>query len=187
MKQLPTRLCLTFIILTATFCAHAQSSRIEWARDTISKADAIGGKDTYVNTIRGSGQLATEKIALPVDKMKEIFDACYANNITDITVMFVAIRQVDIARFKNNHPEIQATNSQLKGRQMLVFKVPRRAFAAKSASAGAMISKDNAVLLSLSSLGLVQLSASLLDIPAAGEDIYFTIGTICPPPASCDL
>jgi len=177
---------MTLIVILTSFLLNAQSSRIEWARDTVSKSDAMGGKDTYVNTIRGSGQLATEKITLPVDKMKEIFDACYANNITEITVFFVAIRSSDLARFRKNNPEISATNSQLKGRQMLVFKVPRHAFGAKS-GASAEIPQNHPLILSLAGIGLMQISSSLLDIPATGDDIYFSIGTICPPPASCDL
>jgi len=164
---------------------RAQPKHINWGSDTVSKADAIGGRSTYVNYIRGSGQLATERIKLPVNKMKEIFDACAAHNITDITVMIVAIRQVDLARFRKNNPEIAATGGTLRGRQMLVFKVPRRAFGYAS---GAKItpSNTNPLMVSLLSVGLVLTDTSYLDLPAGDDDIYFNIGEICPPPAACD-
>jgi hypothetical protein len=176
----------TVFAILSCFILQAQSSKIDWSRDTVSKADAIGGKDTYVNTIRGSGQLATEKITLPVDKMKEILDACAAKGVTEITVLFVAIRQSDIARFRKNNPEIGGTNSQLKGRQLIVFRIPRHVFSYQAGSK-AGIPQDNPLLLSLLSVGLMQLDQSYIDAPAEGDDIYFSIGTICPPPASCDL
>ena len=180
-RQLFAMLVMTFLAVHAS----AQSGKIDWARDTVSKADAIGGRDTYVNTIRGSGQLATERIMLPVDKMKEIFYACHSYGISEVTVLFVSIRQADMARFRRNNPEIQATNNQLKGRQMLVFKVPRRAFA-QSAGATGRIPANNALLVSLLATGLQQLDLSGTEA-VADDDVYLSIGTICPPPASCDL
>ena len=164
---------------------HAQPKHINWATDTVSKADAIGGRSTYVNTIRGSGQLATERIKLPVDKMKEILDACAAQNITEITVYFVAIRQVDIARMRKTHPEVTATGGTLKGRQMLVFKIPRRAFGYTNNSKSS-VSLTNPVMVSLLGAGLMLLDKSSLDLPAGDDNYYFSIGTMCPPPAACD-
>lgn len=176
-----------FLSLLFFNVAQAQPTKhIDWASDTVSKADAIGGKNTYVNTVRGSGQLATEMIKLPVNKMKEIFDACAAHNISEVAVMIVSIRQADLARFRKNNPEIQATYSQLKGRQMLVFRVPRSAFAS-AAGAQINLSKTNPLIISLMGAGLMMLDASYLDIPAGSDDIYFSVGTICPPPASCDF
>jgi hypothetical protein len=177
---------IMFCMILFSFCTLAQPKHIDWARDTISRADAMGGRDTYINTIRGSGQLATEWVKLPVDKMKEIMDACYAKGITDVTVLLVAIRQADIARFRRNNPEVTSTNSQLKGRQMLVFKIPRRAFHNPS-SAKVDLSPNNPTLLSLMAAGLFLLDESNLELPAEGDDIYFSIGEICPPPGSCDL
>ncbi len=165
--------------------SQAQHRYIDWASDTVSKADAIGGKSTYVNTVRGSGQLATERIKLPVNKLKEILDACAANNITEISVMIVTIRKSDVARFRKNNPEVTATEDQIKGRQMLVFKVPRRAFAAASSSK-INLSRTNPLMLSLAGMGLIKLDASYLELPAGDGDVYFGIGSICPPPAACD-
>lgn len=177
---------ILFPVLFFFTMAQAQPAKhIDWASDTISKADAIGGKNTYVNTVRGSGQLATEKIILPVNKLKEILDACAANYITEVTVLIVTIRQSDVARMRKTNPEISATASQLKGRQMLVFRIPRAAFASASGSK-ATVSSNSPLMMSLLGMGLALLDASYFDLPATGDDIYFSIGTICPPPASCD-
>ena len=173
------------LAISISFVASAQNRHIDWATDTVSKADAIAGRSTYLNVVRGSGQLATEQIKLPVDKMKDIFDACAAQNITEISVMIVATRQSDIARLRKTNPEITSTGTTLKGRQMLVFRVPRRAF---YGAAGSKVSISNSPLMvSLLGMGLAMLDSSILDLTATGDDIYFSVGTICPPPASCDL
>ncbi len=66
---------------------------------------------------------------------------------------------------------------------MLVFKVPRKAFAG---ALGAKINiNNNPLMLSLLGAGLVLLDAQTPGLPA-GEDLYFSFGGICPPPASCD-
>jgi hypothetical protein len=176
---------LFLIFLLSSTGSFAQSTKIDWANDTISKADAIGGRDTYVNTVRGSGQLATEQIKLPVDKMKEILDACAAKQISEITVMIVTIRAADLARFRKLHPEVSATSMQIKGRQMLVFRVPRQAFYG-AAGAKTEISSSNPLMISLASVGLIRMDPSIFKGFAVSGDVYFSIGTICPPPASCD-
>ncbi len=175
-----------FFLLLFSFVVRAQSPKgIDWSKDTVSKNDAVGAKSTYLNMIKGSGQKnATERIALPVDKLKSILDACAAKNITEIAVMIVSLRQSDIVRYRKSHPESTATDEQLKGSQILVFKVPRHVFA------GATSAKSNLaghpLMMSLLAAGLIQLDASYSDFPATGDALYFSLGTICPPPGSCD-
>lgn len=174
------------LLLLFSLTAQAQTPKgIDWSKDTVSKNDAIGGKSTYLNMIKGSGQKnATERIALPVDKLKSILDACAAKNITEIAVMIVSIRQSDIVRYRKSHPESTATDEQLKGSQILVFKIPRHVFA------GATSAKSNLsghpLLMSLLATGLIQMEAGYSDLPATGDALYFSLGTICPPPGSCD-
>lgn len=175
-----------FFLLLFSFVVRAQSAKgIDWSKDTVSKNDAVGAKSTYLNMIKGSGQKnATERIALPVDKLKSILDACAAKNITEIAVMIVSLRQSDIVRYRKSHPESTATDEQLKGSQILVFKVPRHVFA------GATSAKSNLaghpLMMSLLAAGLIQLDAGYSDFPATGDALYFSLGTICPPPGSCD-
>lgn len=175
---------LTLLLLIGCSSLHAQNkNRIDWAYDTLSKADAMGAKNTYLNVIRGSGQNATEQINLPVGKLKEIMDACAANNVTDVAVMFAAIRQNDVARFKRNNPA--ASDDQLRGSQVLILRVPRRAFAGAAASKNSSL-KTNPLMVSLLSAGLMQVNESVIFPAGVSGDIYFSFGSICPPPASCD-
>jgi hypothetical protein len=190
MRQLPTvkfnSLIVFLILLLNLTVSQAQPySKIDWSKDTISKADAIGAKSTYLNTIKGSGQKnATERINLPVDKIKEIIDACDSKGVTEISVMFISLRQSDLAHYRKSHPESAATDDQLKGSQMLVFRIPRMAMAG---AMGAKInSGNNPLLVSLLASGLVMLDTPFTGLPAGSGDLFFLFGGICPPPTSCD-
>ncbi len=176
------RLLFLFLFMVTASRTMAQG-KIDWGRDTISRADATAGKLNYLNNIRGGGNPnATEQINLPVDKLKEIMDACAANNIDNISVFFIKIRQGDVAHYRQNNPA--ASDADLKGSQMLVFKIPRRAFGGQ-AGAGKIIPSSHPLMLSLAAAGLVQLNGRYPGLPYGTGDVYLTLGTICPPPASC--
>jgi hypothetical protein len=176
------RLFITFCL--ALFFApaiNAQTGPIDWSKDTLSRSEAIGRRDTYLNTIRGSGQKATARITMPVDKLKTIMDACASRGISEVSFLVTVIRQQDVARYRRNHPGISASDDQIKGSQLVIIRVKRAAFEGYK---GAGIS-NHATMVSLLSMGLI-----LLDQPygvdGVDEDFYFDLGLICPPPASCD-
>ncbi len=180
------RFLITFFLITfIASSSTAQKGKIDWAKDTLSQTDALGARMTYENTIKGSGQKPTLQINLQVDKLKEIMDACNANNIYNVAVMIITLRQQDVQRYKNLNPGTTATDNEIKGSQMLVFKVPRAAFAGMT---GAKINtpKNNSLMVSLLSAGLVVLDDTYADLPFGRDDIYLSFGTICPPPTSCD-
>jgi hypothetical protein len=177
----PYALLFVLTVFGSSLCL-AQNN-IEWSKDTVSQADAIGGRSTFVNTVKGSGQKATERINLPVDKLKAVLDACALHGISEISAMIVTVRQGDLARYRRNHPESTASDNELKGSQLLVFKVPRSAFEGAS---GAKVNLTNSkTMISLLSLGLVRLE-NPFGITGGSGDLYFGFGTICPPPLSCD-
>ena len=182
--RLQSLIALCSTLFFVSLCQAQPGKNIDWSKDTVSKADAIGGKNTYLNTVRGSGQNATEKVVIPVSKLKDIMDACAANNVQDVSVLIVTIRQADIARYRRNHPGYSGSDNQLKGSQTIVFRVPRRAFGA-NAGGRIMIPANNKLMLSFLSAGFVQLNSPYADLPFADDDVFFDVGEICPPPGSC--
>ena len=190
MRQLPIHLfkfsiLLTFLLTMNAISSAQSANSIEWSTDTISKATATGARNTYLNMIRGSGQPnATESIKLPVGKLKTIIDACSANNITEISVMVIALRQSDVALYRRMNPGTMAKDNEIKGSQLLVFRIPRSAFPNAAASKAAF-PKNNPLLLSLAASGLFLMEARFAEMPPASEDLFFAMGAICPPPASC--
>lgn len=168
-----------------SFAQDQTISKIDLGKDTISRTDVIGAKNTYLNSLKAFGQKATEQITLPVDKLSVIVDACKMNNISGLAVIIITLRQSDIARYRRMNPTSTATDAELKGSQMLVFKVPRQAFTG-AAAAKTSLSKSNPLLISLLSAGLVLLDKPYANLSPFSGDMYFSFGTICPPPASCD-
>ena len=163
-------------------CAQI-TGKLDFSKDTIPQKEAKAANDSYQNTITGSGQRASKQVMLPVEKLKAIVDACAANNINNITVLFATIRDKDIAHYRKHNPEVTSTNSQIIGRQILIFKIPRRAFASTS---GSSQMGNSPLMTSLLLMGLYQINTAAYDLPFAEDNIYLTFGTICPPPAACD-
>jgi hypothetical protein len=110
-------------------------------------------------------------------------DACDANNITEVSVMIITIRQSDLVQARKHN--LGVTDDQLKGSQMLVFRVPRRAFTGAT-GAKINVSNNNGLMFSLLGAGLVLLESPYTDLPFSNDDFFFSLGSICPPPTSCD-
>ena len=190
MSHQQKRIIPSFLLLSAILFAISgysqKASHIDWSKDTISSTTANNAHRNFANSLNGTGKKATTQVNLPVDKLKDILDACAANGIDIVKVMIVSIRQEDIAHYSYNNPGLSDANkADLIGRQILVFRVPRRAFAG-AAGSKINISKSNPLMLSLAGSGLIWLEYRLAGLPAGGEDLYFTFGGICPPPNICD-
>lgn len=180
--QAPARSLFTiFLSFCITFNLDAQGfSKIDLSKDTISMADANASRTAYRNGITGR---ATEKISLPVDKLKEILDACTAKGIEKVDVLIGKVRAGDIAHYKNFNKD--ANDNDLLGIQIIILKIPRRAFASHM-GAKINLTKSNPLMLSLFTAGLALIEAENVGLTGTGEDLYFSFGSICPPPTSCD-
>ena len=179
-----------FIILMLVFHFYSSAQtqmngKLDLSMDTISRTDAIGAKNTFLNSLKGFGQKATEQITIPVDKLSAILDACKSSNISGLAVSIITLRQSDIAHYRKLNPASSASDAEIKGSQMLVFRVPRSAFAG-AAAAKIKLSNNSPLLVSLLSTGLILLDNPFADLSPAGGDLYFSFGSICPPPTSCD-
>jgi hypothetical protein len=182
LSQAPVRSLFTiFLSFCITFNLHAQGfSKIDLSKDTISMADANASRTEYRNGVRGR---ATEKISLPVDKLKEVLDACAAKGIEKVDVLIGKVRPGDIAHYKNFNRD--ANDNDLLGIQVIILRVPRRAFAGQM-GAKINLTKNNPLMLSLLTAGLALVDAEKVGLTGSGEDLYFSFGSICPPPTSCD-
>lgn len=180
----PNTLIVFIIALLGFSVGQAQTmSKIDLNNDTLSKTNAIAARNTFANSLRGNGKKATDRIKLPVDKLKEIMDACAAKGIQEVSVMVITIRQEDLTQARKHNPGL--SDQDLKGSQMLVFRVPRRAF---SGPAGAKINipKKSPLMMTLLGAGLVLMESKYSDLPFGSDDLFFGFGSICPPPTSCD-
>ncbi len=162
------------------------TNRIDWSKDTISANAATSASTKLRNELNNAGKKATKIISLPVDKLKEIMDACAANGVADVKVLIVSIGAEDAEHYGKRNPEFSAADKKdIIGRQTVIIRVPRAAFAEASGS-GKITPLNNKLMVSLLTAGLVMLDKPFAELPQRGDDIYFSIGNICPPPTSCD-
>ncbi len=178
---LMTSLCLAALLVFSN--SIYSQGKIDWSKDTISRADAAAAKLNYLNNIKGGGNSnATEQVTIPVDKLKYIMDACTANNISTISIFMVKIRQADLVHYRKHNPDV--SDNDLKGSQMIVIKVPRYAFGGQAGSK-APVPANNKLMISLVSAGLLLIDYPLTELLGESGDVLFSFGKICPPPASC--
>ena len=154
---------------------------INWADDTLSFSSVTEASKQYKKDIKKVNFNCTEQINLSVDKLKFLIDACAASGITSVGFLMVKISGSDLAHFKKHNPN--ASEAELVGSQMLVIKIPRRAF---TGAAAAGVIYPSRLMLSMAAAGIYRLGLPLSDLPFGTGDYYFTVGNICPPPASCD-
>ncbi len=162
------------------------TNRIDWSKDTVSANAASTASTKLRNELNSAGKKATKVISLPVDKLKEIMDACAANGVADVKVLIVSIGADDAEHYGRRNPGLSAADKKdIIGRQTVIIRVPRAAFSEASGS-GKISPVNNKLMLSLLTAGLVMLDKPFAELPQRGDDIYFSIGNICPPPTSCD-
>ena len=177
---------LVFIFSFAvTQTASGQSGKnIDWQNDTISKTKAMNAQFKFRNEWSGAGKKTTSAVTIPVNKLKEIMDACTAKGISEVQFLIVTIRTEEIDQYVKYKPGITAAEkADMIGRQILVAKVPRSAFFSGGTGFNKSIPGNNHLMLSLLSAGLLQFE---MHESATTESLYFTFPDICPPPSHCD-
>lgn len=176
----------SFLFLTVFMATEAQSQNsINLQRDTISSTAAKAAANKFKNEQAGSNKKATTYTKFSVAQLKEIMDNCQKNGIDTVRFVIATIQQQDIAHYTQHHPGLTvAQKNDLIGRQVLLIKVPRAAFASETGTSANQ--KNNPLLLSLMAYGWIPLDKPYGQQPAATGEMYLEIGVICPPPASCD-
>ena len=179
-----------FLAFSVAQSAYGQKTqKIDWAKDTISAKDAKNGQYKFRSEWNGAGKKTTAAVTLPVDKLKDIMDACTEKGIGEIQIYIVMIRPEDVNHFAAFRPGMSESDKRdMIGRQSVVLKVPRAAFFDGASQSGSKISvpKTNPLMLSLLGAGLFQIeNPGKQEAAFVEEYVYFSIAVICPPPASC--
>jgi len=178
-----------FVCIYLLVSAPVLSQSIDWNADTVSFSTANTAQSKFISDLKNAGRKPTTYVTFDVNKLKDILDNCAAKGVTSIQFMIVYIRTEDTARYASQHPGLSNNDRKdLIGRQTLVIKAPRSAFFSEmqNQKSGAMISKNNPLMISLLAAGLIEIGQPYGGLHFASGDIYFSTGTICPPPASCN-
>ena len=182
------RFCIPSLLIVFLFCSktgHSQmKTGIDFTKDTVSFNDANQANFKFKNDMNTIGRKATGTMTVEVAKLKEIVDACAAKGIQNVKFMLGFIRKEDTAHYSKRNPGLSATDrNDLIGRQQLIIRVPRSAF---FNATGRISIKSSSLMTALLSIGLIQLDKPYYDSPTGEDDLYFTLGGICPPPSICN-
>ena len=185
----PLQFRIPVLILAGIFSLHTANAQteapgIEWQKDTVSVEAATKAQARFKTELNNSGKKATMKVSMEVAKLKQIMDALASRGVTNVTFHIVMIRKEDTAQYARRNPGLTtAARNDLIGRQQLVIRVPRTAFSIPMGSR--QQARSSTLMASMLLMGLMPLENNFPGLPDASEDVYFGIGTICPPPASC--
>lgn len=157
-----------FAIISIVTSVHAQTLMA----DTISKstADLRRTNSTVVN--------------FDASRLNSILASCVSKGVSTVQFLFATIREQDTTRYFSKHSNVAKEDRRsIIGKATLLLRVPRRAF-------NLSFNEDplkNRVIKQMMGAGFI-----LLDAPYGGSpsgisgDLYFDIGTVCPPPSNCD-
>lgn len=185
---------LPFLLLFSNFSfsqtptqSNMKPLSINWDSDTVSAAAAAASATKFRSDLNNAGKKATKIVTLPVDKLKDIMDACSANGVSEVKLLIVMIRAEDTAQYSKHNPGMTpAEKKDLIGRQTVILRVPRRAFEPSQSGSRLNIQGKNPLMLSLLATGMVTMDKPIGGIPYGEGDVFFGLGSICPPPTSCD-
>jgi hypothetical protein len=173
---------LLFITVLGINNSYAQG--IDFKTDTVSFDAANQAQSKFKNDLSSSGKKATSNVSIQVAKLKEIVDACAAKGIANVSFLIVSLRKEDTAQYCKHNPGMSSTDkNDLVGRQQLIIRVPRSAFFTSAAKVG---KNQSSLMMSLLLMGLIRLDSPYGDLPLTDGDMYFGLGTICPPPSICN-
>ena len=165
------KMALLFLVATVAFTsANAQLKR----KQIIDEKKAVSRR--------------SEKNVVLVNTrtMNELMTKCIQLGIEDAKLVFTRIRAVDMADYVSNHPEAAGYEKDLLGKLTVLIKVEGENIAATDFVTDAGDNPTNSMVQKMSSAGLVRVKKPYGDIPYTSRVLYFEVGSICPPPNSCN-
>jgi hypothetical protein len=178
-------LALLTFLFAFTFGSSMAQSSISLGRDTISATAAQNAQSKFKNDLNACGKKSTSMVTFDVGQLNDIIQQCRLNSIYKVQFVIATLQVKDTAHYLRHHPGLTTSEkADLIGKQTLLIKVPRAAFSGFSQS-GSYIPKESQLMLSLLAAGLVNVDRPYGKLLLA-DDMYFEIGTICPPPSICN-
>ena len=158
------------------------SSTIDWTIDTVAGDIARKGLAKFKSDMANANRKSSTTITMPVAKLNEVLNKLASKGIPNVTFIIATIRKEDTAHYAKHVPGLTpAYRNDLIGRQQIIIKVPKAAFETQTQSGSRIPIRTSSLMTSLLLMGLIQWENEYY----AAEDVYFTFGTICPPPAAC--
>jgi hypothetical protein len=181
MKLIKSSIAVLLLMLILSTKSYAQK-RINLRTDTVATYDAKTAKKEFRKLYRRKEDVRARLVSFDVATLKQLLDSCHAKGISKIDFQFSIIRKEDTARYASRNPGLTAAErNQLLNQPTLLVKVNRLVLNGQfNSSAGRTSSGRQSIPGALRS--------ALYNIGNAAtstSEVYFELGTICPPPQTC--
>jgi len=140
--------------------------------------------DTVSQSTADARRTNSVVVNFDANKLNTILANCISKGVSKVQFIFAMIREQDTTRYFSRHSSVAREERKfLIGKPTLLLKVPRMAF-------NLALNEDplkNRVIRQLVGAGFILLDSPYGGIPSGiSGDLYFDLGTVCPPPSNCD-
>lgn len=185
MKPYFRLLVFCIIAVINPFSVFSQMNSSDLLSDSVAPHIAIAAHNKYKADMKAANIKSTDLITVDVNKLNAIVKACNDHNIDKVQFIIAALRPQLITQYIRLNPGLsKAARVSLSERHTVLVRIPRKAFL--NGQSSSFSNQDNSLMISLLSLGLIEVEKAV-DAPViAGDYIYLQVGSICPPPAICN-
>ena len=123
-------------------------------------------------------------VLLNTQVLSDVLSKCIEQGIGQVQLIFTRLRMDDVDEYVFNHPEAHGYEKDLIGKMTVLLKVEGENITDETFTGNS--GSTNKLQQLMSSAGLVQLNKPYGDLPSAAKTVYLDVGSICPPPTSCN-
>lgn len=130
----------------------------------------------------------SEKNVVLIDTrtLNNLMTKCMALGIENVQLVFTRIRPNDMDEYISNHPEASGFEKDIIGKLTVLVKVEGDNISEGDFVTDSPNNQKISLINTMNSVGFVKVNKPYGNIPSAMRALYFEVGSICPPPNSCN-
>jgi hypothetical protein len=164
--------CKIFVLSILSVVMYANSFGQLQRKNVINQAKALARKSE------------ANVVLLNTQVMSDVLLKCIEQGIGQVQLIFTRLKMNDVDEYVFNHPEARGYEKDLVGKMTVLLKVEGENITDETFTGNN--GSTNKLQQLMSSAGLVRLDKPYGDLPLAARTVYLDVGSICPPPTSCN-
>ncbi|MBC7886317.1 MAG: hypothetical protein H7Z13_00400 [Ferruginibacter sp.] len=118
--------------------------------------------------------------------INDLMVKCIELGIENVQLVFTRIKAADVNDYTANHPEAVGQEKELIGKLTVLVKVEGNNISENNFVTDQTDDPNKSLINTMNSAGLVKLNKPYGNVPSSMNVLYFEVGSICPPPNSCN-
>ena len=160
------------ILLISGVCTYTQAFSQLQRKNVVDEAKALARKSE------------ANVVLINTEVMGSIMSKCIEQGIGQVQLVFTRLKVGDVDEYVANHPEARGFEKDLIGKMTILLKVEGEHITDDTFTENSP--QANSLNHLISSAGLVRLNRPYGDLPSIQRTVYLEVGSICPPPTSCN-